>query len=330
MTPFRLVDAHSAADAVALLRMHGPHAQAIASGGDLLGLLKEGVAGPALASPAVLVNLATAPELARIAQGPAGLRLGAMATLVRLRQEPDMPPMLAEAIAHIASPQLRARTTLGGNLLQRPRCLYFRHPDVPCFKKGGTGCPAQSGPAEAYPGALFPGACHAGHPSDLAPVLIALDAQAEVAGPGGLRTLPLIDLYRDAAFKRERETALAPDELLAAVIVPHGTRTQAFEKVAPRAANEFSWAGAAVVIERDGECIAGVRIVLSGIAPGPYLFERAGDLLVGQRANEVDAEQVAYELVQIEPATPSMAMRVSPARLAISRALSRALRQPSA
>ena len=120
--------------------------------------------------------------------------------------------MLAEAIGHIASPQLRARTTLGGNLLQRPRCLYFRHPDIDCFKKGGVGCPAKDGPAEAHPGALFPGTCHAGHPSDLAPVLMALDARAEIAGPGGQRTLPLAALYRDAGFNRDREAHLAQDE----------------------------------------------------------------------------------------------------------------------
>ena len=154
MTPFRLIDAHSAADAAALLRAHGPRAQPIASGGDLLGLLKEGVEGPALALPTVLVNLATAPDLTRVTRGTDGVRIGAMATLARLRKEPDLPPMLAEAIDHIASPQLRVRTTLGGNLLQRPRCLYFRHPDISCFKKGGDRCPASTGPAETFTGSL--------------------------------------------------------------------------------------------------------------------------------------------------------------------------------
>ena len=105
-----------------------------------------------------------------------------MTTLAQLSAHPDVPPMLAEAVTCYASPQLRARTTIGGNLLQRPRCLYFRHPDVTCFKKGGTGCPAVGGPSEAYPGSLFPGTCHAGHPSDLAPALIALDAAAELLG----------------------------------------------------------------------------------------------------------------------------------------------------
>ena len=213
--------------------------------------------------------------------------------------------------------------------MQRPRCLYFRHPDIACFKKGGAGCPAKSGPAEAYPGALFPGICHAGHPSDLAPVLIALDAQAEITGFDGSRSLPLIDLYRDAAINRGREANLAQDEVLTSLFVPHRVRAQAFEKVAPRAANEFSWAGAAVVVESIGDRIAGARIVLGGVAPGPFMLDRVDELLVGERADEIESVRVARELVQPESTSGSIAARVSAARLAVERALSRALRQLS-
>jgi xanthine dehydrogenase YagS FAD-binding subunit len=327
VTPFRLLDAQSAGDAVALLRCHGPRARPIAAGGDLLGLLKEGVEGPTLAAPAVLVNLATAHDLAQITHDERAWRIGAMATLTRLENEPALPPMMAEAIGHIASPQLRARTTLGGNLLQRPRCLYFRHPDIVCLKKGGASCAAIGGPDRAHPGALFPGACHAGHPSDLAPVLIALDAQAEIGGPEGVRTLPLIDLYRGAAHNRESEVRLRGDELLSALIVPRRARAQAFHKVAPRLANEFSWAGAAVVLACDGDAVITARIALSGVAPGPHLCERADECLAGRPIDTIDPCRVASQLVPVEPHTPMIAARASAARLAVERALSRALQR---
>jgi xanthine dehydrogenase YagS FAD-binding subunit len=327
VTPFRLLDAASAADAVALLRGHAPHARPIAAGGDLLGLLKEGVEGPTLAAPAVLVNLATARDLAQIRHDEQAWRIGAMATLARLEKDPTLPPMMAEAIGHIASPQLRARTTLGGNLLQRPRCLYFRHSDIVCLKKGGEVCAAVGGPDRAWPGALFPGICHAGHPSDLAPVLIALEAQAEIVGPDDVRMLPLVDLYQGAAHNRESEVRLRRDELLSALIVPRHTRAQAFHKVAPRLANEFSWAGAAVALSCDGDAVTAARIALSGVAPGPHVCERADECLAGQRIDSVDPGQVASQLVRVAQETPMVAARASAARLAVERALSRALQR---
>ncbi|HET7528149.1 MAG TPA: FAD binding domain-containing protein [Burkholderiaceae bacterium] len=330
MTPFELLDATSAADAAALLRAHAPHARPIAAGGDLLGLLKEHVGGPTLPLPAVLVNLATASDLAQIGCDDDAWHVGAMVTLARLARERALPPMIAEAIAHIASPQLRARTTLGGNLLQRPRCLYLRHPDIACFKKGGSTCAAIGGPEHAHPGALYPGRCHAGHPSDLAPVLMALDARAHVTGSGGSRTLSLAELYEGAADNPHAEARLRSDEVLAALIVPRRPRAQAFEKVAPRAANEFAWCGAAVALACEGSAIMAARIAASGIAPGPFVFEQANALLQGRCVDAVDAARVAHRLIAVEATSTVVAARIDAARLAIERALSRALQRAAA
>lgn len=323
MTPFLWADAASAAQAADYLHRH-PGARPIASGGDLLELLKEGIRGPTLAAPHTLVNLASASELATLRSEHGQWRLGAMTTLAQLRDTPDLPPMLHEAIAHIASPQLRARTTLGGNLLQRPRCMYFRHPDVLCFKKGGDACPARDGPAEAYAGAIFPGACHAGHPSDLAPVLIALNAQAEITGPSSTRHLPLRDLYAGAARNRAGETVLAPDELLSALVVPHRPVVQAYEKIAPRAANEFSLACAAVALRVEAGRIAQARIVLGGIAPGPWEAD-AQTLLHGKAPSSVSAPALAVAALAGAATSGITTSRVGAARVAIERAVGRAL-----
>lgn len=321
MTAFRLIDAHSAAEAVALLRAHAPQAQPVAAGGDLLGLLKEGVPRPAGPGPRVLVNLATADELHRIERHAQGWSLGAMATLSALARVTGLPPMLAEAIEHIASPQLRARTTLGGNLLQRPRCLYFRHPDEACFKKGGAGCPSVGGPLQAYGGALLPGACHAGHPSDLAPVLLVLQAHAEIRGPAGVRLLPLTGLWDGAAQRADAETILARDELLVRLHLPHATdEAQAFEKAAPRDANEFATASAAAAGALHAGRWQSLRIALAGVAPAPLWLDT--DAVIGQPADPRGDAALAARLLPAPERAPYDA-RLPAARAVVAGVLRR-------
>jgi xanthine dehydrogenase YagS FAD-binding subunit len=320
MSPFSLVDAGSAVEAVDLLQQHGSHAKVIAAGGDLLGLLKDGVRGAALPTPRVVVNLATAEELRCIDRGDDGWSLGAMATLFAIAHTPGLPSILAEAIGHIASPQLRARTTLGGNLLQRPRCLYFRHLDETCFKKGGIGCPAIGGPVQAYPGALIPGACHAGHPSDLAPVLIVLQASVELLGPSGVRNMRLSELYRGAASRADAEVSMHRGEVLTRLHVPNTTLAQAFEKVAPRDANEFATASAAAAgTVREGRWHA-LHIALAGAAPGP--LQLPTDSVIGEFVNARSDEALAAALLPAPTSVP-LSSRLSAARLAVERVLGR-------
>lgn len=320
MSPFVLIDAHSAAEAVELLLAHGPHAQAVAAGGDLLGLIKDGVRGPTLPLPRVLVNLATAHELHGIETHAEGWTLGAMVSLSTLARAPALPPIIVEAIDHIASPQLRTRTTLGGNLLQRPRCLYFRHPDEACFKKGGTGCPAIGGPVQAYPGALMPGACHAGHPSDLAPVLMVLQARAELYGASGVRQVPLVEMFRDASSRSDAESAMGREEVLVRLHIPFTTLAMAFEKVAPREANEFATASAAAAGAVHGGRWQTLRVALAGVAPGPLMLST--DAAIGQPAVAHTDEIMAAALLP-EPTGAPFDTRLSAARLAVERSLRR-------
>jgi xanthine dehydrogenase YagS FAD-binding subunit len=324
VTPFQLIDAKTVAEAVELMRHHAGRAQPLASGGDILGLLKDGVAGPTLPLPSVLINLASIVGLNDITLLEEGVRIGAMATLSQIARDGRLPPIFGEAIPRIASPQLRERTTIAGNLLQRPRCMYFRHPDITCYKKGGRGCPAVGGPPQAYPGALFPDLCHAGHPSDMAPVLIALGATAIISGTSGDRLVPIAKLYGDAGTNPLSEASLAPGELLNAIIVPHKKSSQAFEKVAPRKANEFSWASAAVAIEVDGDCITGFTAAVGGIAPGPFVCDDAS-AFCGHSITAIDASTTANKLLPITFQTDATLARASTARYALETALRRAL-----
>jgi xanthine dehydrogenase YagS FAD-binding subunit len=199
----------------------------------------------------------------------------------------DRTPALAEAAAVAATPQLRNMATIGGNLLQRPRCWYFRHPLATCWLKGGAGCPARDGENRLH--ALFgDGPCYAVHPSDLAPALLALEAEVHVRGPAGERWLPLDDLYRLPADDRRTETVLAPDELVLALRLPAppaGTRGT-YLKAMDRKTWAFALAGVAAVLRLAGRRILQARVVLSGVAPIPWRAGAAEQVLAGEEASD--------------------------------------------
>ncbi len=334
MKPFRLVDARSAAHAVELLAASGPAAQPIAAGGDLLDLLKEGVEGRLLPLPDILVNLATARDLAGVSRVGSTLRLGSMTTLADLAADADLQaaaPMMVEAIARIASPQLRNVTTVAGNLLQRPRCLYFRHPLIDCFKKGGDGCPAATSEAR-IPRALFgAGPCRAVHPSDLATVLVALDAQLEVIGSTGPRTIRMESLYDGAERNAAGEAALDFGEIVTAILLRVGRpSSQAFEKAMVRGANEFAMASAAVAIDVASDVIRDCRVVLGGIALRPVRCVDAERLAVGRRLHEIEPASVADMAMPSARHLSDGAGVVTVAHALVSRAVARVvgMRQP--
>ena len=327
MRPFRLVDARSAAHAVELMTALGPTARPIAAGGDLLDLLKEGIEGRLLPLPDVLVNLATGRDLAGLSRLGSMLRLGAMATLADLAAHADLraaAPMVVEAISRIASPQLRNVTTLGGNLLQRPRCLYFRHPQIDCFKKGGNGCPAAVSEVR-IPRALFgAGPCCAVHPSDLAPVLMALDAEVELIGPTGSRTVRIDALYDGAERNAAGEAALAFGEIVAAVRLPlGGSSSQAFEKATVRGANEFAMASVAIAVDVEADIIRDCRIVLGGISLRPVRRVDAEKLAVGRPLKDIEPAAIAGAALSAARSLACDAKVVAVAHALVSRATAR-------
>ncbi|MDP8921442.1 MAG: FAD binding domain-containing protein, partial [Chloroflexota bacterium] len=272
MRPFDYASAATVDDAIALLTTDGEDGSVrpLAGGTDLLPLIKADIS-----TPARLVDVKRVPELSdRILDGADGLELGALATLAQLELHGlvrDRYTALAEAAALAATPQLRNMATVGGNLLQRPRCWYFRSHLFKCWLKGGDECQAREGENQQH--AIFDlSPCVAVHPSDLPTALLALDAVVRVRGADGERTIPLADFFAPPTDDRRTETLLGEDELILSVRVPSpppGTRST-YLKAMDRKVWAFALVGVAAVVRVEGEKIADARLGLTGVANVPW------------------------------------------------------------
>jgi xanthine dehydrogenase YagS FAD-binding subunit len=216
--------------------------------------------------------------------------------------------VLAQALLAGATGQLRNTATTGGNPLQRTRCVYFSDVTTPCNKREpGTGCSAVGGYTRyhavlgvdaALPDATDPATCIASHPSDMAVALAALDAQVQVVGPAGARTIPFPELHRLPGDDPSRDTVLEHGELITAIDLPPlpaGTRS-AYRKVRDRASYAFALVSVAAVVTGEE-----VRIALGGVAHRPWRATRAEELLRGRELTEhavgaaMDAELAAAQ-----------------------------------
>src|SRR4051812_35746316 len=285
MHPFTLERPRDLAAAIAFGAQAGRNdalAEYIAGGTDMVQLLQEYVRRPER-----LVSLAGLLD-SRIDVGPQGLRVGAAATMADVAAHPDVVeqfPVIAEALLNSASPQVRNQATMGGNLLQRTRCPYFR--DVgyaACNKRApGSGCAAIGGENRWHAVLGTSANCIAAHASDLAVALVALDAVVEVRGPGGQRTVPLNDFHRVPGDTAHIETVLEPGEVIAAIIVAASpaARRSHYLKVRDRASFEFALVSAAVALEMDGDRIRQARIALGGVGTKPWRVPQVEAALAG-------------------------------------------------
>ena len=285
MHPFTLERPRTLIAALALRAQAGRNdapAEYIAGGTDMVQLLQEYVR-----QPGRLVSLAGLLDNG-VDVGPRGLRLGAAATMADVAPHPDVVkqfPVISEALLASASPQVRNQATMGGNLLQRTRCPYFR--DVgytACNKRApGSGCAAIDGENRWH--AVFGTSenCIAANASDLAVALVALDAVVQVQGVAGQRTVPLIDLYRLPGATPHIETVLEPGEVIAAVTVPASAvaRRSHYLKVRDRASFEFAVVSAAVALDMDGLRIRQAHIALGGVGTKPWRVPRVEAALAG-------------------------------------------------
>jgi xanthine dehydrogenase YagS FAD-binding subunit len=285
MHPFILERPRDLAAALAWRAQAGRNdapAEYIAGGTDMVQLLQEYVRRPER-----LVSLAGLLDN-RIDVGPQGLRVGAAATMAELAAHPAVIQQFAvisEALLNSASPQVRNQATIGGNLLQRTRCPYFRDVGyVDCNKRApGSGCAAIGGENRWHAVLGTSEHCIATNASDLAVALVALDAAVEVRRAGGQRTVPLIDFYRLPGTTPHLETVLEPGEVIAAITVPAGpaARRSHYLKVRDRASFEFAVVSAAVALEMDGARVRQARIALGGVGTKPWRVPQVEAALAG-------------------------------------------------
>jgi xanthine dehydrogenase YagS FAD-binding subunit len=254
----------------------------IAGGTDMVQLLQEYVRRPDR-----LVSLAGLLDN-RIEVGPQGLRVGAAATMAEVAAHKEVVqqfPVIAEALLNSASPQVRNQATMGGNLLQRTRCPYFRDVGYSACNKRvpGSGCAALEGENRWHAVLGTSGNCIAAHASDLAVALVALDAAVEVRGARRQRTVALTDFHRLPGDTPHIETVLEPGEVIGAITVPASaaTRRSHYLKVRDRASFEFAVVSAAVALDMDGNRIRQARVALGGVGTKPWRVPRVEAALAG-------------------------------------------------
>jgi xanthine dehydrogenase YagS FAD-binding subunit len=239
-------------------------------------------------------------RLARIESRPTRLRLGA---LVRMSEAEDHPlvrtryPLIQQALPLAASRQIRNMETLGGDVLQRTRCEFFRGPGFACNKRTpGSGCAALEGVNRAHAVLGTSDSCIAAYAGDLAQALIALDATVEtVGGPAGARRIPFAQLHRLPGATPHIETALGKGELITYIDVPAGpwTSRSRYVKVRDRESYQFALASAAVALHLEGNVVRDARIALGGVATVPWRAREAEAILTGQRMDESLAARAA-------------------------------------
>lgn len=297
MKAFDYIRAQGVEDAA---RQAAEGATFIAGGTNLLDLMKLEVMAP---DRLVDINRL---DLAGIEEEPeGGLRIGALVTNSDLANDARVRrdrPVLSRALLAGASGQLRNKATTGGNLLQRTRCLYFYDRDMACNKRRpGSGCAAQGGVNRILAILGTSEHCIATHPSDMAVAMLALGARAEIrTAAGETRLLALDDLYLLPGDRPDRETVLAPGDLITAVLLPPpAPGRQTYRKVRDRASYAFALVSVAGIVEMAGGRIARADLAFGGLAPKPWRDPRVEEALRGRQPSP-DLFQAAADILLAE------------------------------
>ncbi|MDV3456220.1 xanthine dehydrogenase family protein subunit M [Sphingomonas sp. HF-S4] len=285
MRPFRYTKARSLAEAVQAVAAGGPDTRYLAGGTTLYDMMKLGIE-----KPTALVDITGIGELEGIAVSRAEILLGALARMSDVAAHRTIMrdyPMLSESLGKAASQQLRNMATIGGNLLQRTRCAYFRFGEpFACNKRApGSGCSAIDGIDRPLALLGTSGACIANYPGDFAVALVALDAQVDVLGPAGTRSISIERFFREPGDTPHIETALAAGELITRVRIPATRlgRASTFHKIRDRESYAFALTSAAVALELDGDTVREARIAVGGVASRPWRMREAERALIGSK-----------------------------------------------
>jgi xanthine dehydrogenase YagS FAD-binding subunit len=297
MSPFTIERPQDLSAAFALQAQAGRNDAAveyIAGGTDMVQLLQENVR-----SPERLVSLAGLLD-DDIEVGAHGLRLGAAATMADVAAHPDVAkryPVISQALLASASPQVRNQATMGGNILQRTRCPYFRDTGyAACNKRAPeSGCAAIGGENRWHAVLGTSEHCIAAHASDLAVALVALDAGVEVRGANGVRSVPLTDFHRLPGDTPHIETVLEPGEVVAAITVPPSpaARHSHYLKIRERASFEFALVSAAVALDMDGGRIRKACVAVGGVGTKPWRVPEVEAALAGASVERAELRRAA-------------------------------------
>ena len=295
-----------------------------ANGLDVLDRMKERID-----EPTRVVTLSDVPGLDRIELAADGsLRVGAMATLAAVaasKEVRDACPALAEAAEQAASPQLRNRATVGGNLCQHTRCGYYRMKSFPCFKRGDPACPVLApGAVQETAGIFGIGACACAHPSSLAPAVGAVGGVVVVQGPKGERKLSLAELYEPPQQGKASDTTLVPGEIIVRIEIPalvRGPGHQAYYEVRQRAAFDWALVSCAVSFVGGEQGVKEARVWLGSVSPSPIRSEAAEKALVGKPFSEALAVAAGDAAVTGSTPLPGTLYKTELVKVAVRRAL---------
>lgn len=320
MRPIRYCRVES--EQAAIQAGHEAGAAFIAGGTSLIDVMKlEAV------TPSALVDVTPLPlgDISRTQDG--GARIGALVRNSDLAYHDLITsdyPLLSEALLSGASPQVRNMATVGGNLLQRTRCYYFRDPGSPCNKREpGSGCSAVHGQQRIH--AILGGSerCIAVHPSDMCVALVALDATVHSRGSRGERITPFTDFHVTPGEHPERESILEPGELITAITLPSrkGFAQSRYVKVRDRASFAFALASAAAVLRMQDGVIRDARVALGGVATKPWRATEAEAILVGSKPSGELFQRAATAAVKRARTYPHNMFKVELIKRTIVRAL---------
>jgi xanthine dehydrogenase YagS FAD-binding subunit len=295
MIPFSFEKVRTEQDAIRAAAAGGRY---IAGGTTLIDLMREEVEHPER-----LIDINALP-IGGIRVDGADLVIGALARMADVAAAPDvlrLQPLIAESLIEGASPQLRNMASIGGNLLQRVRCPYFRMLDAACNKRSpGSGCAAIDGLNAGHAILGTSDHCVATHPSDLAVALVALDATMRVRGPRGERSFPVEELFRLPGDRPHLEHTLLPGELIVEVRVPGGpySRGARYLKVRDRASYEFALVSTAAALHIDGGVIREARLAAGGVGTRPWRMRVSEGALIGKAPDRQAFEAAAQLSVQ--------------------------------
>jgi xanthine dehydrogenase YagS FAD-binding subunit len=323
MQPFEFASPKTREQAVRLLGTDPRQATLLAGGSDLLGLMKDGIE-----TPGRVVYLKSMDGLVGVRKEKSGgLRIGALTTIDDLSADAALGfeyPALTAAAGRVAGPQIRNVATLGGNLLQRPRCWYFRNGFGLLAQRDGKSM-VTAGDNRYHAILGNDGPAYFVQPSTLAPLLVALGAQAVLFGPQGERQLELEKLYRIPQTDGEREHDLKPGEMLTWILLPPaGGRRSATYEVRQRGTLDWSLATAAVALEMDNGRVGQVsraRVVLGQVAPVPWVSAEAAEFLQGKTLDAEVAAKAGEAAVAKAKALSHNKYKIQLARVAVKRSL---------